>query len=158
MTLEATTDVVARIDEAWGELERAMAALSEHDLTGIRDRAGWAVKDHLIHLAAWEQALVAGLEGRPRHEALGIDEATLQGDDDTVNAAIFARHRDRPLGEVLAAMRATHAATRARLARAPLGPGPALTDVAGNTWEHYAAHLGWIRELVGGGGVVREGT
>jgi uncharacterized damage-inducible protein DinB len=149
MTPEATTDVVARIDEAWAELERAVAALSEHDLTGVPDRAGWTVKDHLMHLAAWEQAFMAGLEGRPRHEALGIDEATFQADDDTINAAIFVQHRDRPLGEVLAALRATHAATRIRLAASAAGSGPALTDVAGNTWEHYAAHLGWIRQLVG---------
>jgi hypothetical protein len=147
MALEATTDVVARIDRAWTELERGLATLSDHDLAGVRDGAGWAVKDHLAHLAAWEGALLAGLEGRPRHEALGIDEATFGADDDTVNAAIFARHRDRPLGEVLATVRATHAATRARLIERPPGP-EAAADVAGNTWEHYAAHLGWIRELV----------
>ena len=77
MTLQTTTDVVARIDQAWSELERTVKTLSEQALIGIRDRAGWAVKDHLIHLAAWEQALLAGLDGRPRHEALGIDETTL---------------------------------------------------------------------------------
>ena len=41
-----------------------------------------------MHVAQWEQALLAKVEGRPRHEALGIDATTDgSGDDDTINAA-----------------------------------------------------------------------
>ena len=78
MTIEETTQVVARIDEAWAELERTLAALSDHDLAGVRDRAGWAVKDHLVHVAAWEQALLAGLEAvHVAEQARGVDEVDL---------------------------------------------------------------------------------
>ena len=53
-----------------------------------------------MHVAAWEDALLARLAGRPTHEALGLDEATLAKDEDTQNAAIFALHRHRPLADV----------------------------------------------------------
>jgi hypothetical protein len=158
LTLLTTAEVLARVDRAWGDLEDVVRGLTPRELGEVRDPAGWAVKDHLVHLVAWERALVARLDGRPEHEALDLDEATAaQEDGDAVNAAIFARHRDRPLAEVLDTVRAEHARTRARLAALadaelprPLPDGrPAAVVIEGNTWAHYGEHLGWIRELVG---------
>jgi hypothetical protein len=162
---KTTAELLARVDRAWQALEATIGRLTPAQFTDVRDPAGWAVKDHLMHVAAWEDVLLARLAGRPTHEALGIDEATLAQDEDTVNAAIFARHRHRALAEVLDAARASHGATRARLAalsdRAVAGvvadllpPGagsdiePAEPWIAGNTWDHYDAHHGWIRALV----------
>jgi hypothetical protein len=146
---ETSAELRHRVDQAWNELQRTVASLTPRELTEVRDPAGWAVKDHLIHIAAWEQAFLAGLDGRPRHEALGIDPADDRGDDfDAINAAIFARHRDRSLGDVQAAVEVSHREVRARLA-GPAARRPAPGDVAGNTWEHYREHHGWIRELVG---------
>jgi hypothetical protein len=181
-TLQTTAGVLSRVDRAWASLESTVGRLSPAQLTEIRDPAGWAVKDHLMHVAAWEDAFVARLEGRPTHEALGLDEATLALDEDTVNDAIFTRHRNRPLTEVLDALRASHRTARARLAglhdRIVAGPAsgvlspsrigitgfsidearasegdtpPAGAWIGGNTWEHYDAHHGWIRELVARG-------
>ena len=178
-TPKTTADVLSRVDRAWASLEGTVGRLSPTQLTEVRDPAGWAVKDHLMHVAAWEDAFVARLEGRPTHEALGLDEATLALDEDAVNAAIFARHRDRALTEVLDALQASHRAARARLAalhdRTVAGPAsgvlppgsedsgftidtnrerdttPAGAWIGGNTWEHYDAHHGWIRELVARG-------
>lgn len=148
-THESDVEVLARVDRAWEALQQTVASLSERELTELRDPAGWAVKDHLIHVAAWEQAFLAGVDGRPRHEALGIDAADARGDDfDAINAAIFARNRARSLGDVLAAVEASHREVRARLA-GPATRRPPAGDVAGNTWEHYGEHHGWIRELVG---------
>ena len=164
-TPKTTAEILSLVDQAWTALESTVARLSPTQLTDVRDQAGWAVKDHVIHVAAWEDALVARLAGRPIHEALGLDEATLSQDEDTENAAIFARHRHRPLAEVLEAARASHRTIRARLAalgdRAVAGSvadlvppsaerdeSPAAVWIAGNTWDHYAAHLNWIRELV----------
>jgi hypothetical protein len=164
-TPKTTAELLSLVDQAWAALEDTVARLAPRQLTDVHDPAGWAVKDHLMHVAAWEDALLARLTGRPVHEALGVDEATLSQDEDTENAAIFARHRHRPLAEVLEAAQASHRAIRARLAalgdRAVAGsvadlvpPGterdesPAAAWIGGNTWEHYAAHLSWIRELV----------
>ena len=116
-------------------------------LSLARDSAGWSAKDHLMHVAAWGHAFLASLDGRPRHEALGIDKAT-DGEEDTdaINAAIFTRHRHRSPGDVLDALRASHEAMRARVAT--LRDSATLAQVPGNTFEHYAEHLGWIRELL----------
>jgi DinB superfamily len=181
-TPKTTADVLSRVDRAWASLEGTVGRLSPTQLTELRDPAGWAVKDDLMHVAAWEDAFVARLEGRPTHEALGLDEATLALDEDAVNAAIFERHRDRALTEVLDALQASHRTARARLAalhdRTVAGPAsgvlpsssiastgfswdsapgserdttPAGAWIGGNTWEHYDAHHGWIRELVARG-------
>lgn len=164
-TPTTTTDLLSRLDRAWEALEKTVGGLTPTQLTDIRDPAGWAVKDHVMHVAAWEDALVARLAGRPTHEALGLDEATLGQDEDAENAAIFARHRHRPLADVLNAARSSHQVVRARLAalgdRAVAGtvtdvvpPGsendgsPAAAWIGGNTWEHYEAHHTWIRALV----------
>jgi hypothetical protein len=165
---KTTAELLSRVDRAWEALEDTVRRLTPAQLTDVHDPAGWAVKDHLMHLAAWEDAFLARLAGRPTHEALGLDEATLALDEDAVNAKIFARHRHRPLAEVLDAVQASHRAARARLAtfsdRAVAGAvtdllppgaksdrGPAAPWIGGNTWEHYEAHHGWIRALVGRG-------
>jgi hypothetical protein len=154
-TPETAATALARFDHAWAGLEETVKALSERELTEIRDPAGWAAKDHLMHVAAWEQALLARLDGRPRHQALGIDAATDgSGDDDTINAAIFAATRHRPLAEVLDAIRGTHLTTRACLAALAAGTAHAptaggfLADAPGYA-DHYDQHHGWIRALVG---------
>ena len=164
-TPKTTAEVLSRLDRAWDALERTVSRLTPAQLVDVRDPAGWAVKDHLMHVAVWEDALLARLTGRPTHEALGLDEATLGQDEDAENAALFERHRHRSLADVLDAVRASHRATRARLAALGdlaiagtvgdvLPPGgerdgnPAVAWIAGNTWEHYEQHHNWIRELV----------
>ncbi len=153
-TAGAAATILARFENAWADLDRTIKSLSERELTVIRDPAGWAVKDHLVHLAAWDRALLAGLDGRPRHEALGLDASTDGSEDwDAMNAAIFAATRDRSLAEVLDAVRATQAATRQHLT-ALAGGGAAtgaegfLNDAPGYA-DHYDQHHGWIRQLVG---------
>ena len=146
-TPEATAGLLAQLDQTWSDLRETVSTRSERDLTEARDSAGWSAKDHLMHVAAWGHAFLASLDGRPRHEALGIDKAT-DGEEDTdaINAAIFTRHRHRSPGDVLDALRASHEAMRARVAT--LWDSATLAQVPGNTFEHYAEHLGWIRELL----------
>jgi hypothetical protein len=143
-TPETAVETLAKFDRTWAELDEMVQRLGEPALTEVRDPAGWSAKDHLMHVAQWEQALLAKVDGRPRHEALGIDAATDgTGDDDTINAAIFAATRHRSLKDVLRALRETHAATRARLGAAVT----LLSEVPGYA-DHYDQHHGWIRELV----------
>jgi hypothetical protein len=155
MTTTAAT-TLAEFDAAWSRLDDTVKSLSPRQLSDVRDRAGWAVKDHLIHVALWERALLASVDGRPRHEALGIDAATDTSEDwDGINAQIFAATRHRALDDVLETLRSTHGTTRSRLAAAVTGSAsPAdeklLGDVGGYI-EHYDQHRGWILELVGNG-------
>jgi hypothetical protein len=150
---------VIEFDTAWTRLQETVKHLSSRDLTDVRDPAGWAVKDHLIHVALWERALLASVDGRARHEALGIDASSDGSEDwDGINAQIFAANRHRALDDVLKTLGSTHETTRARLSAAVSGgasvPSPAddklLADIPGYI-EHYDQHRGWIVELVGSG-------
>ena len=153
-TAETAATILWRFEHAWSDLDRTIKSLSERELTEIRDPAGWAVKDHLTHLATWDRALLAGLDGRPRHQALGLDPSSDGSDDwDALNAAIFAATRDRSVPEVLDAARATQATTRRHLMTLASGgatPGAEgfLNDAPGYV-DHYDQHHGWIRELIG---------
>lgn len=64
---------------------------------------GWSAKDHVAHLAEWERLLFgwydAGLRGEdPPTPAEGYTWATM----DALNQAIYERHRDDALEQVMA--------------------------------------------------------
>ena len=154
MTTDTATATLSRFDHAFGELEDTLEKLSPHDLTEVRDPAGWSAKDHVMHVALWEQALLASVDGRPRHQALGIDASTEGSEDwDGMNAMIFANTRHRSLADVLQALRTTHADTRSRLTAAVAGAagaaGEKLLEGLPGYIDHYDQHRGWILELVG---------
>jgi uncharacterized damage-inducible protein DinB len=113
-TPKTTAELLSRVDRAWEALERTVGRLTPAQLTDVRDPAGWAVKDHLMHVAAWEAAFLGRFAGKPVHEVLGLDEAVMAQDEDTQNAVLFERHRHRPLAEVLDTLKANHRAGRAR--------------------------------------------
>lgn len=152
----AAATALARFDEAWSTLDETVRGLDETELTGPRDPAGWSAKDHLMHVAVWEQAFLAKLDGRARHEALGLDATTEGSSDwDALNARIFAATCHRPAGDVLDTLRRTHEKMRAEIAALATGGAAAppaaeafLAGVPGYA-EHYEEHCGWIRELVG---------
>ncbi len=160
-------ELVREIDAAWTRLNRALDGLTQEQMTEIHDPAGWAVKDHLVHLAAWERSVIVVLQGRPRHEGLGITEEVYDsGDDDTINAAIQARGRDTASAAALADSRTVHnrllrliePLSDADLVKAvsdylPAAPGdrderPLLGLIYSNTAEHFREHQAWIESLV----------
>jgi hypothetical protein len=152
-TPDSPAAILTRFEGAFAALEQTLKRLDDRQLTEIRDPAGWAAKDHLIHVALWEQALLAKADGRARHEALGVDAATDAKGWEAINAAIFVNTRHRSLPDVLDTLRRTHAETRARLAAAVERAGDAgaaslLADTPDYV-EHYDQHRGWIEELVG---------
>ena len=154
-TRDTAATALVRLDHAWATLDKTVQGLSERELMEIRDPAGWSAKDHLMHVATWEQALLAKLDGRPRHQALGLDASTEGSEDyDALNAEIFAATRARSLRDVLETLRGTHATTRAHIAALAAGgavpPSAAafLSDVPSYA-DHYEQHEGWIRNLVG---------
>ena len=127
--------------------------------------AGWTLKDHLAHVAAWEKSLLALLGGEDRAAAVGLVRSEYQGlDTDGVNERIYQQHRERPFDEVIADYQATHrrvidalngmddAALALPYSRyqpddPPQNPNPVVGWVDGNTWEHYEEHIGWLRKL-----------
>jgi hypothetical protein len=162
------SQLVSDIGRRWSELSEALDRLTEAQMTGIRDAQGWTIKDHIAHLAAWERSAVYLLEGRPRHEALGVDEARyLEGDLDEINKVIYKQTEDLSLAEARAELDKVHALlldllapmTDADLLKSyshylPDEPGeddgrPVYGYIYGNSADHFAEHLGWIRSLVG---------
>jgi hypothetical protein len=58
--MSASNGVMEPIEESWNQLNAAIEALGPEALN-TTGPDGWAVKDHLAHLAAWEASLIAGI-------------------------------------------------------------------------------------------------
>src|SRR5947209_7783533 len=98
--------VIEPIERSWNELNGLVDALGPTGLAATGPD-GWAVKDHLIHVAAWEHSLIALFEGADRETAMGVEHG-LEGTD-SINAAVWALHRDKSPEEALGYFRQTHA-------------------------------------------------
>jgi len=159
-------EMLADIERAWSHLNGALDRLTEEQMTTRQDAQGWTIKDHIVHMAAWERSVVFFLQGKPRHEGLGVDEAVyLEGTEDEINAAIQQQRQGLSLAEALNQLREVHEQllkllqpmTDADLLRPyrhylPEEPGegegpPAINLVYGNTADHFAEHQGWIEEV-----------
>jgi len=156
--------VIAPIQKSWSELDALVGQLGDEGLM-LTGADGWAVKDHLAHIAAWEASLIGLFEGSDRAAAMGIAASDDDGTD-AINAAIWSLHRDKTPQQAVTYFRETHAALMRLLGkmrdadfelsynhyqpnqpRDPSDDRPALEWVAGNTWEHYAEHVDWINQL-----------
>jgi hypothetical protein len=168
MTTKA--ELLAETERSWSALNAAIARMTESQITTLKDEQGWTIKDHIIHLAAWERSVVFFLQGKPRHEGLGVDEAIYRkGDDDAINAVIQKQRSDMSLSQALAELRNTHAQLLALLEPLtdddlsrryrhylPDEPGdgdgpPAMNVIKGNSASHFAEHLAWIEALASTG-------
>ncbi|HEY1013133.1 MAG TPA: maleylpyruvate isomerase N-terminal domain-containing protein [Herpetosiphonaceae bacterium] len=155
-------NLLSHIDTAWREFNAFLGTLTPEQLTGPRDAAGWTGKDHIIHLALWEDGMLGLLDGRPRHEAMGVDKATWESGEDPINAVLQQRHADLSLDEVRERFRATHERLLERInamsdedLRRPYRHYQPDTDeeqpivgwFVGNTFMHYPAHAPWIAAI-----------
>jgi DinB superfamily len=156
-------EVREHIESSWRELDELVGGLDEAALTAPGDN-GWAVKDHLVHVGAWERWLQALFEGKDLLVAMGAGGAKRKVDD--INAVVFDKHRGDSPQQAREYFRASH-----RDLMAILGPmttrdferpyrtffaqgeeadeQPVLVAVAGNTYDHYAEHVQWISEMRG---------
>jgi hypothetical protein len=150
----------------WLALQTALDQLSMEQMAEAKDAAGWAVKDHLMHLAAWERSMLFLLRGEPRYEGLGISkDLFLNGSEEAINNAIYKHYANLPPQEALKELRDVHEQMMALLQTLPEadlykpygayagdegakdGP-PVINYINGNSAEHYAEHLPWIEALV----------
>ncbi len=155
----------SKIDVSWHELVDLVASLDQQAL-GSPNQDGWAIKDHMIHIGAWEHWLLALFQGRDKLEAMGAGGAGREIDD--VNAVVWELHRGDSVDAAWRYFRDAHSQLNAELAHktdADFGraystffsgdsdgdPGqtPVLEAVAANPYDHYAEHIGWIKEQAG---------
>lgn len=155
-----------RMAKGWDDFQAYLATLTPEQLTQPTDAAGWTAKDHIIHLAVWEDGMTALLNHQARHEAMGLDYETFLSDDfDGKNALIQQRHKDMPLEAVLETFSEVHGRMMAKLETmsdeelekpyqhyAPDSPRtqPVWHWIVGNSFEHYAEHQPWIAAIVEG--------
>ncbi len=160
-----TDEVVAKIESSWKDLDALAHSLDAEGLSLHRSPDGWAVKDHLVHIAAWEHWLLALFEGRDKLAAMGAASAGKEIDD--VNDVVYANHRDDSVEDALGYYRGAHAQLMEVLRRQSpdaferpyktffdsgeeTDEQPVLVAVAANTYDHYAEHIGWIKEQIEG--------
>lgn len=153
-----------RVDESWNDLWELVDSMGPESLATIGPD-GWAVKDHLAHVAAWEQSLLAIFDGRDRVQAMGLTD--VEEDTDSINDAVWKLHRDESSEDAVAYFRDSHAQLMATLeslgdaglelpyahyqpaARGDDNSDPPVVEwIAGNTYEHYLEHIDWIKNLV----------
>ncbi|MCC7363384.1 MAG: ClbS/DfsB family four-helix bundle protein [Dehalococcoidia bacterium] len=160
-------ELLKAIEESRAGLDALLKRARPDELTGRRDDAGWNVKDHLAHIAAWERSLIALLAGRSRAKAVGIDDGEYAGlDTDGINARIQAEHEERPLALILSEYQEVHEQVMYRVRRMsqedlekpyshyqPDEPGeqagaPIVGWIIGNTCGHFDEHRNAIEALL----------
>jgi hypothetical protein len=157
------SELLDRVQIDWAALEFVVGGLSEAELTAPGPEV-WSVKDHLAHIAEWERGCTAVLGHRPQWQGFDIEQSIYVGlDIDRLNDVLYQRHRGSSVGEVKTLANSAHAdivAAISHLADADLrrtvgeygmssNPDRRLLEkIAGDTYEHYAEHAGWIKALL----------
>lgn len=164
-SLFTLTDLDHALRSAWAEMESFLAGLTGPDLLA-EDASGWTIKDHLTHLASWEDSVTILFQGRPRHEGLGVaPEVYAEASFDELNALIMQAQRQRTFAEAFAGLRRSHEALMQgirSLADADLNQMVADHDpqsspdddrrvidlIYENSAGHFAEHLEWMRAML----------
>ncbi|MCA9904336.1 MAG: heme-binding protein [Anaerolineae bacterium] len=159
------TELLQRIERGWHELLGFLSTLDDAQRTQKTDAVGWTVKDHVVHIAMWEDSINALLAHELRSARMGIDEATwTSGDFDKINAMIQQRSQAMSWDEVMHMLRNIHTECLTKLAACSdddLYAGykafqpdatsdlPIIRWIIGNSYEHYAEHIPWMQAIAG---------
>jgi hypothetical protein len=159
------TELLTRIERGWNEFNIYLNTLTEAQLTTPTDAAGWTAKDHITHLAVWEDGIHGLLGKQPRWENMGIDEALwLRGDYDEMNAVIQQRHKDISAADARKMLHDSHqrlvGKVQSMTEEALTLPykhyqpnsdleSPVWHRIVGNTFGHFEEHQPWIAAIVG---------
>jgi len=132
-----------------------IAGVADERLTAGGAGEDWSVKDHLGHLASWQQYAADLLAGTTTPRNVRTD-----AEMDRLNAEIAAGVRARSLAAVRADFQSSYAALRAQVERLgdaelelppPYGPDwdrKLWQHIAGNGFDHYREHLEAIEALL----------
>ncbi len=153
-------ELLSDIEGEWKALHAVVGKLTPTQMTKA-DAGGWSPKDNLAHLSAWLVALMDyHMEGRPIEQALDLPRGRKQPwDDDSVNAVLFERNRDRPSEDILSELNRVYMQLTARLRATPFDDllkknsgfpqgKTLLAYVIANTADHFAEHRATIEKAL----------
>jgi hypothetical protein len=163
------TALLADITQQYDAFRLFILTLSDAQLTGPRDDAGWAPKDHIMHCAVWAGSMVAVINRQPRWEAMGLSDeiwSTVNTTYDVVNTVLHHMHLGKSPDEVRRAFVAAHRSVMDAIAPLTIAdlerpytyyqpwartePWPLHGYLLGSTADHYAEHQTYIAELLAG--------
>src|ERR1041385_3625233 len=152
-----------RIEAGWNTFNAYIDTLNEAQLTQLTDAVGWTAKDHLSHLASWEDTLNALLDKKLRWENIGVDKALwFSNDFDKINAVVQKHWQNMPLDEVRQKHREIHQRLMPKIRalsdedlQRPIreyqsdstSTRPILQPLIADTYEHYEEHTPWIAAI-----------
>ncbi len=157
-------ELLLKIREGFDSLMAAVEPLDDEAIMAVESDGQWSVKDHLAHIAAWEEILLRfHIGGDSFESAVGLEGVSYRVTPyDVINEHLHRRDKTLRVSEVMDKLRLGHEAvmrtvgrlTDEELARPRAwldtqeGPsGPLSQYIAWNTYEHYAEHLATIRSL-----------
>lgn len=156
-----------RIDAARAALEAGFDAHDETRLTEVCDDAGWSARDHLHHIAAWEEFEIERERGDGAYAVFGLpDKASYDAlvarapDFRAINEHIRQHGKELSLTDVRDYAQRSRATAKALLAtftdeglRRLSNPADPTSNtfmaiVAGNSYEHDDEHRSYIEALL----------
>jgi hypothetical protein len=157
------SELLERIEQGFEGINRYLSSLTETQLTQPKDAAGWTAKDHIIHMATWEESILALLSGAAQWEHMNISREIWKQGEDPINAVIQQRYKDMPLADVRRTFRENHQRVLEKIQslsdedlHRPYNyyqpksqqDKPVILWIQGNTYQHYEAHQPWIAAIV----------
>lgn len=164
------SELMRHIEHDWSALSTLLSDLSTAQWTQIKNADGWTIQDHIAHITAWENSVIAFLTDVSPHQVLGVSTAMfLNRDLDAINQIIFQKHQAQPLEQVQERFHKTHAELVGLLGRLsdsdlvlPMSHYlpyeldedpryPVIDLIYVNTAHHYRKHQPWIEEMLATG-------
>lgn len=160
---QTKAELLRRIRRAYQDLDNLLRPLSAETLS-MPDPGGWAIKDHLSHLATWEIGIVNLLGHEPRFQAPYLADAVNRGlNEDEINDMIYRQNAGLTAAQARELFDSAHTQLLDVLERLdnedlfkpysdylPVGEDgsdkPVLGWIIGNSYDHYDEHITWIRQ------------
>jgi hypothetical protein len=145
--LSTKEELLKQAEEEFRAFKAALAGLDEARLTEPW-LGTWSIKEIAAHIVGWQEELGPALERLARGER-PVPEGVSYENVDRWNETFARARRDRPVGEVLRELDASHPAFMARAARVPAeryAPGKTAWRIVDlNSAHHYKEHGDQIR-------------
>lgn len=137
-------ELLEKEDESWSEFVDAFDSISEdaRDVEGVVP--GWSTKDLVWHCGYWAGFVAVVLEKIGRGEPVDDDQ-----DWDALNALVIEDGRVKSWDEIIVGSEQNRVRARQALQALPELTDEAITEFAGETFEHYDEHATEIRAFTG---------